>query len=626
MIAGLAGAKTRGGKAFFCRQLVMVGTEAAVPELAKLLTDPETSHIARYALARLPGTAADAALLQALDKADDKLQVGIVNSLGTRGCVAAVDKIAALLGSSNQDLVIAALAALGRIDSEAAVAAVAKARGSVPARLKTRATDAYLDCAARLVKQDKAEAALAIYRQLYAPDEPTVSRIAALIGMVAVQKEQATALALAALGDKDPQVRRVAIPTLRAIPGETVTRAVVAALAGQDADGQVMLLSMLADRGDPTALAAIVKATDSATPAVRIAALNACAAVGDTTVVTLLLQRAAESPEAAEQQAARNSLNLLRGSGINAEVARQFTAGKAAVRVEVARALAARRAADQLPALLRAVEEQEPPIAGEALKSLRSLATPEHLPALLKLLAGAKDNGVRGEAESTVVAVAKTLPDNQDQAAAVLAVLPQAREPGVRACGHSRAGPDRPRRGPARSERRAPGRNPRGQGRRRAGAGRVAYRGPGPGPPRDRHRCCGFPVHRVLALRGYVNLIAKQTDASDEQILEDYARAIELATPHRGKAVGPVEAGSGPRSPCVGNGPETGGRCDAEAIRRGGCRRHRTAAGRAGQGHGVERTPRRRATRSTRIPPPAGTPAAHRKAASGSASSWTGCT
>ncbi len=157
MIDGLAGAQTRGGRIFFCRQLVMIGSEAAVPALAKLLTDPESSHIARYALARIPGPQADAALLEALGKVDDKLKIGMVSSLGTRGCREAVDKIAALVGSPNEELAVAALTALGRIDSDAAVAAVAKARSSVPGKLKPAASDAYLECAARMVKQGKIE-------------------------------------------------------------------------------------------------------------------------------------------------------------------------------------------------------------------------------------------------------------------------------------------------------------------------------------------------------------------------------------------------------------------------------------------------------------------------------------
>ena len=294
MIQGLAGAQTRAGRDFFCRQLVMIGTEAAVPELAKLLTDPESSHVARYALAQIPGAAADAALLEALGKADDKLKIGMVNSLGARGCREAVERIAALVGSPNEELAAASLAALGRIDSDAAVAAVAKARGTVPAKLKPAATDAYLDCAARMLKQGKTEPALAIYRQLFAAGEPPMCRVAALNGLIAAQKDQSVSLVIAALGDKDPEVRRVAVPSLRNVPGASATQAIVAELSRQGEEVQAQLLGVLADRGDPAALPAVVKAADAAPPTVRVAALDALAAWATLPSFPLLAQRAAE--------------------------------------------------------------------------------------------------------------------------------------------------------------------------------------------------------------------------------------------------------------------------------------------------------------------------------------------
>ncbi len=37
-------------------------------------------------------------------------------------------------------------------------------------------------------------------------------------------------------------------------------------------------------------------------------------------------------------------------------------------------------------------------------------------------------------------------------------------------------------------------------------------------------------VHRVLALRGYVNMIPKQPDATDDQILDNYAKSLQLAS------------------------------------------------------------------------------------------------
>ncbi len=118
--------------------------------------------------------------------------------------------------------------------------------------------------------------------------------MAALNGLIAAQKDQSIALVIGALGDKDAEVRRVAVPALRNVPGENATRSIVAELSRQGEEGQTQLLGVLADRGDPAALPAVVKAAEAASPAVRLAALDALAALGDASVVPLLAQRAAE--------------------------------------------------------------------------------------------------------------------------------------------------------------------------------------------------------------------------------------------------------------------------------------------------------------------------------------------
>jgi HEAT repeat protein len=529
IIQGLAGAQTRAGRDFFCRQLVMIGSEAAVPELAKLLTVPESSHVARYALARIPGAAADAALLEALGKADDQLKVGIVNSLGARNCREAVERIAALVSSPNEELAAASLVALGRIDSETAVAALAKARGGVPAKLKPVATDAYLDCAARMLKQGKVEAALAIYRQLYAAGEPSMCRVAALNGLIAAQKDQAIALVIAALGDNDPQVRRVAVPSLRNVPGASATQAIVAELSRQGEEVQAQLLGVLADRGDPAALPAVVKASDAASSTVRVAALNSLAVLGNASVASLLAQRAAEAPEPAEQQAARNSLNLLRADGTNAAIARLLSADHAGVRAEAAKSLAARSAADQVAALLNAAEDQEPAVAGEIFKAIRVIAKAEHVPALVRLLTSTQDAGVRGEAENAVVAAAATTAAGKNAAEPVLAALSGAGSAQVRASllrvlgriAHASALPDLYRSAQDTD----------------AGVKDAAIRALAEWPTGEpatvllgiASNASASQVHRVLALRGYVAMITKQPEATDDQILDSYARAMQLA-------------------------------------------------------------------------------------------------
>src|SRR6187200_67315 len=55
-------------KQFVCRKLSMIGTAASVPALAHLLSDSHLSHMARYALERIPAPEAASALRDALAK------------------------------------------------------------------------------------------------------------------------------------------------------------------------------------------------------------------------------------------------------------------------------------------------------------------------------------------------------------------------------------------------------------------------------------------------------------------------------------------------------------------------------------------------------------------------------
>jgi hypothetical protein len=73
------------GKDFICKELSVIGTDASAPALSAMLLDAKTSDMARYALERIPGTAADRALRDALGKSGGKTRIGIINSLGVRG-------------------------------------------------------------------------------------------------------------------------------------------------------------------------------------------------------------------------------------------------------------------------------------------------------------------------------------------------------------------------------------------------------------------------------------------------------------------------------------------------------------------------------------------------------------
>ncbi len=171
-------------KQFACRQLSIIGTDQSVPVLSGMLTNDELSDMARYALERIPGDAADGALREALGKTKGKTKVGIINTLGERRDGKAVSALSGLVGNSDKMVAEAALAALGKIADSQATSVLAAAKGKVSDDLKMVALDAYLQCADKLLADGKKAEALAIYKELYKPDQPKLIRTAAMKGVV----------------------------------------------------------------------------------------------------------------------------------------------------------------------------------------------------------------------------------------------------------------------------------------------------------------------------------------------------------------------------------------------------------------------------------------------------------
>jgi type 1 glutamine amidotransferase len=172
------------GKQYACRELSIIGTAQSVPVLAGMLTNQEYSDMARYALERIPGPAADKALRAALPKAEGKAKIGIVNSLGERGCKPAAAEIAKLVGNSDKLLAGAAISALGKIGGPEALKGLDKALQTAPDNQKMAVYDAYLKVADKMVAEGNRAQAQRIYVSLNKDGVPALVRTAAMKGMI----------------------------------------------------------------------------------------------------------------------------------------------------------------------------------------------------------------------------------------------------------------------------------------------------------------------------------------------------------------------------------------------------------------------------------------------------------
>jgi len=527
IIAGLAGAKTPASIDFFCRQLVIVGSDAAIPALAKLLGDAESSHMARYALGRLPGPAADRALLDALAKVDDSLKVGMIDTLGRRGCKSAVAPAVKLLAGKNETLAIAALSALSRIDSPQAVDAIAKTRKTASGKIKLAATDAYLSSAKRGTPQQAA----IIYTELLGPSQPVMCRIAALNGLAsATSGSKTTALLIGTMSDKNPMIRQVAIAALRDVKDPGATKAIANEMTKQDPQTQAVLVNVLSTRGDRSALPIVVKTATEASGPVRTAAIVGLATIGEPSTVGLLATLAVEAKESHDKTAAHNSLISMPAKGVNKAVAACIPRSKPPVRAELIRALGLRQASECMGAVVKSVSDSDSSVRVEAMKSLKALARPEHLPVLVKLMTTTTDDKVRAEAQTTILAATLKIKDGKNPVAALLAADKKVTRPEVKISlfrtmgmiGHDDA----------------IGTLTAGVKNKDAGVKDAAIRAmslwPSAAPMKTLAEVAAdkssSQTHRILALRGYISMIDKQLSLSDDQIMGDYSKAIALAS------------------------------------------------------------------------------------------------
>ena len=173
-----------------CRQLRVIGTADSVPALASLLTDKDLSHMARYALERIPLPEAGQALREALPKVNGALKVGVIGSLGSRRDASSVAVLVGSLNDTDKMIAKAAASALGNIGTVEAGQALGQFARRPPEDLKLTAADACLVCAERLLADNKKDEATALYQLLRKAQQPSHVRLAAMRGLLLVSKKK----------------------------------------------------------------------------------------------------------------------------------------------------------------------------------------------------------------------------------------------------------------------------------------------------------------------------------------------------------------------------------------------------------------------------------------------------
>lgn len=392
-----------------CRQLRVIGGEKSVPVLEKMLAQKETSDMARYALEKIPGDAADKALLKALGNSKGDIVLGIISSLGKRKTQAAVPTLGVLILDPKKDIASAAVFSLGRIGGKEASDVLSAALGKNKGELQAQIGSALLVCAEDFMAHKNADAASGIYDQLLGLKLPAVLRRAAMSGKIAAAGDQAAKIILAALEGKDQELHIPAIGMVKKGFDASSIAPICALLPKLSEAGQVQLLAVLAEYPKEQVLPTVLQAARNPQEPVRLAGLKALEKVGDATAVAFLTEAAAKS-QRKEQEIARTSLWGLKGREVD-EAIISLLAKQLADDVlnELLMSIGERRIFAGKAWLVKNEESSSAKVRQTALRALKVIGTPSDIPGLLDLLLKTENEQEQAEIENAVVALARKI-------------------------------------------------------------------------------------------------------------------------------------------------------------------------------------------------------------------------
>ncbi|RPJ75313.1 MAG: DUF1080 domain-containing protein, partial [Acidobacteria bacterium] len=447
LITALGGASDVEVRTFLLSQLRLVGREPAVKAAAALLADANLVEPATQLMLSVKTPAAQAALLDALDRAQGPGRVTIVKALGELAAPAANARLLKLAGDPDWALRRDVLAALARIASPESYSTLAGAAEKAGFRYEpANALGALLEYAKRVGPKSAGTAEKVCRLVMEKTDDPErlATRAAALAVLADVRGAAALPELLKAVDHNDAAYRNAALLKAERIRAGNTVDQWVAKAKKVGAERRAEIIAMLGRQGDATALPFIRSSLTAAEPEVMLAAANALAHVQKAKAVPDILPLL---KNASAQTAPRMAEILgwtIDEKGLDPLVAMLDSlqpAGKAAA-LTVIGSKSGRRFA---PKVLPLTSDGNPEVRAAAVKALAGVVGPEHLPALLKMLDGSAgpqaqpatalpavngaDAAYVADVQRAVVAAASLVTPEDARATPVLAAMKTASHP-----------------------------------------------------------------------------------------------------------------------------------------------------------------------------------------------------
>jgi HEAT repeat protein len=390
-------------KAIPCKKLAIYGSKDAVPALAALLPDPELSSWSRIALEAIPGPESEQALRDALDKAQGRVLIGVINSIGFKHDAKAVDALAAKMKDADADIASAAAAALGKVGTPEALKVLEPALATAPEPVRSAVAEGCIFCAERCLADGKNEEAARIYDAVRKADVPKPRLVEATRGAILSRGNAGIPLLLEQLRSSGAFFN-VGLRVARELPGQEAMDALLTEMGKATADRQPLIIIAVGDRNDPKALPAVLELAKSGSIKSRIAAVGVLEKLGNASCVPVLVEGAV-GDDAELAQVSKAAMARLKGKEIDADILSRLEQSSGKTRQVLIQLAEERKIPGALPLFAKYVADQDPAARGAALDAIGALGEDKQVPILVSMLQKAGTPEDRTPVEKAIMTI-----------------------------------------------------------------------------------------------------------------------------------------------------------------------------------------------------------------------------
>lgn len=514
-------------KAYLLEQLRFFADASSIPVLGGLLATPELCDPAARVLVTVGTPAAAAALRQALSTASAvEQQIVLVQAVGDMGDPGSAPMVQPLLKHADKKLRMAAVTALGRCGSAANAAALSTAMGSESAYERARALAAYMNLLSRRhAGGDAAAESECLAFMAARPDDMHV-QCAGLEFLARVGSKRALDAIASRFPSDVPRIRATALRLAARVENGAMTGKVVAALGGATPELTVELLGVLAMRGDRSALPEIRAKLRDENSGVRGGAVRAFATLGGQDKISELVPLL-DTAEKGDRRVLEQVLVEMAGADVSSALAAMLDNADEERSCSLLSVLGRRGAREQFALVAKAAENTSESVRAAALRAAGQLASIDGFSQLVQLVVAVEGSKARRAGEDGLISCLRRIGVSDQTVTIVLGKLAGAPTAGrvsllrvLGTTGHSQA--------------LAAIRNDIKHSDQAVTDGAVRALADWPktealDPLQTVMEGAENETHKILALRGYVRLLAKAKKMPADERLAKYLAVMSLA-------------------------------------------------------------------------------------------------